>query len=130
MTIASASAALGGLSAPSGADASSALSIQALRSAAARDPKAAIRETAKQFEALFMQQLMKSMREATMSSGMLDNSGTKLGTEMLDSQYAAKMSGLPGGLAAAIARQLERQLGSGAAEALGAPASAAGAPDS
>jgi flagellar protein FlgJ len=128
MTIASASAALGGLSAPSGADASSALSIQALRSAAARDPKAAIRETAKQFEALFMQQLMKSMREATMSSGMLDNSGTKLGTEMLDSQYAAKMSGLPGGLAAAIARQLERQLGSGAAEALGAPASAAGAP--
>ena len=128
MTIASASAALGGLSAPSGADASSALSIQALRSAAARDPKAAIRETAKQFEALFMQQLMKSMREATMSSGMLDNSGTKLGTEMLDSQYAAKMSGLPGGLAAAIARQLERQLGSGAAEALGAPPGPAGAP--
>ena len=41
------------------------LSIAELRSAAARDPKAAIRETAKQFEALFMQQLMKSMREAT-----------------------------------------------------------------
>ena len=127
MTIASGSV-LANASAPAAADASSALSIQALRSAAARDPKAAIRETAKQFEALFMQQLMKSMREATMSSGMLDNSGTKLGTEMLDSQYAAKMSGLPGGLAAAIARQLERQLGSGAAEALGAPPSAAGAP--
>ena len=118
MALASGSSALTGLS-PSGADASSALSIQALRSAAARDPKAAIRETAKQFEALFMQQLMKSMREATVSSGLLDNSGTQLGTEMLDSQYASKMSGLPGGLAAAIARQLERQLGSGAAEALG-----------
>ena len=86
-------------------------SIQALRSAAARDPKSAIRETAKQFEAIFMQQLMKSMREATVSSGMLDNSGTQLGTEMLDTQYASKMSGLPGGLADAIARQLERQLG-------------------
>jgi flagellar protein FlgJ len=76
-----------------------------------------------------MQQLMKSMREATMSSGMLENSGTQLGTEMLDSQYAAKMSGLPGGLATAIARQLERQLGSGAVAALAAPpaAGAAGA---
>ena len=128
MTIASGASALVGVSSATGADASSALSIQALRSAAARDPKAAIRETAKQFEALFMQQLMKSMREATLSSGMLDNSGTKLGTEMLDSQYASKMSGLPGGLAAAIARQLERQLGSGAAEALGAPPSAASTP--
>jgi peptidoglycan hydrolase FlgJ len=103
------------------------LSIAELRSAAARDPKAAIRETAKQFEALFMQQLMKSMREATMSSGMLDNSGSQLGTEMLDTQYANKMSGLPGGLAAAIARQLERQLGSGAAQALAAPPAAAAA---
>ena len=129
MTIASASAALGGLSAPSGADASSALSIQALRSAAARDPKAAIRETAKQFEALFMQQLMKSMREATVGSGMLDNEGSKLGTEMLDAQYAAKMSGLPGGLAEAIARQLERQLGTGASDvpSARAPSGAAGA---
>jgi len=103
------------------------LSVADLRSAAARDPKAAIRETAKQFEALFMQQIMKSMREATVSSGMLDNEGTKLGNEMLDSQYAAKMTGLPGGLTDAIARQLERQMGTGAAAALTAPAASAGA---
>ena len=99
------------------------LSIADLRSAAARDPKAAIRETAKQFEALFMQQLMKSMREATVGKGMLDNEGSKLGTEMLDSQYALKMTGLPGGLTDAIARQLERQMGTGSAAA---PAPAAG----
>ena len=68
-----------------------------------------------------MQQLMKSMREATLSSGMLDNEGTKLGNEMLDSQYAAKMTGLPGGLTDAIARQLERQMGAGAAAAPAAP---------
>ena len=123
MSAASGASSLAGLSGPSG----DATSIASLRSAAARDPKAAIRETAKQFEALFMQQLMKSMREATMSSGMLDNSGTQLGTEMLDTQYANKMSGLPGGLAAAIARQLERQMGAGAAAALAAPASAAAA---
>ncbi len=86
--------------------------LAALRSAAARDPKAAIKEAAKQFEGLFMQELMKSMRQATMSSGMLDNEGTQLGTEMLDSQFAAKMTGLKGGLSEAIARQLERQMGS------------------
>ncbi|HEX4236244.1 MAG TPA: flagellar assembly peptidoglycan hydrolase FlgJ [Caldimonas sp.] len=120
-----------GVAGTTGADAAATLSIQALRSTAARDPRAAIQETAKQFEAMFMQQLMKSMREATMSSGMLDNSGTQLGTEMLDTQYAAKMSGLPGGLAAAIARQLERQMGSSAMAApgaVGAPAAAAAAP--
>jgi flagellar protein FlgJ len=86
-------------------------SLAALRSAAVRDPKAAIKEAAKQFEGLFMQELMKSMRRATMSSGMLDNEGTQLGTEMLDTQFAAKMTGLKGGLSEAIARQLERQMG-------------------
>jgi flagellar protein FlgJ len=102
------------------------LSLDALKSAAARDPKAAIKETAKQFEAIFMQQLLKSMREATVSSGMLDNSATQLGTEMLDAQYANKMTGLPGGLADAIARQLERQMGGATAPAAATrPAAAA-----
>ena len=85
--------------------------LAALRNSAARDPKAAIKEAAKQFEGLFMQELMKSMRQATLSSGMLDNEGTQLGTEMLDTQFASKMTGLKGGLSEAIARQLERQMG-------------------
>ena len=85
--------------------------LQSLRSVAARDPKAAIKEAAKQFEGLFMQELMKSMRQATMSSGLLDNEGTQLGTELLDTEFAGKMTGIKGGLADAIARQLERQMG-------------------
>ena len=85
--------------------------LASLRSSAAKDPKQAIKEVAKQFESLFMQELMKSMRQATMASGMLDNEGTKLGTEMMDTEFAGKMSGLKGGLADAIARQLERQMG-------------------
>jgi peptidoglycan hydrolase FlgJ len=98
--------------------------LATLRSAAARDPRAAIKEAAKQFEALFMQELMKSMRQATLSSGMLDNEGTQLGTEMLDTQFAAKMTGLKGGLSEAIARQLERQMGLAAESAkTGKPAS-------
>jgi flagellar protein FlgJ len=103
----------------------------ALRAQAASDPKAAIRAAAKQFEAIFMQQLMKSMRESSLASGMLENSGTQMGTEMLDAQFADKMSGLPGGLADMIARQLERQTTGGTvAPAALAPASAANAPDS
>ncbi|MDM4764534.1 flagellar assembly peptidoglycan hydrolase FlgJ [Pelomonas sp. SE-A7] len=86
-------------------------SIEALRAAAARDPKSSVREAAKQFEALFMQEVMKSMRSATLSSGLLDNSATQLGTEMLDTQFAQKMTGLPGGLSDAITRQLQRQMG-------------------
>lgn len=86
-------------------------SLDALKAQASRDPKASIRETAKQFESLFMQEVMKSMRASTLSSGMLDNSATQLGTEMLDTQFAGKMSGLPGGLSEAIQKQLQRQMG-------------------
>lgn len=85
--------------------------LDSLRHSAAKDPKAAVREAAKQFESVFMQEIMKSMRATTMASGMNDNEGTKLGTEMLDKQLATKMSGLPGGLADVIARQLDRQMG-------------------
>jgi peptidoglycan hydrolase FlgJ len=86
-------------------------SIDSLRGTASRDPKAAVQAVAKQFEALFMQELMKSMRQATLSSGMLENSGTKMGTEMLDTQFANQMTGLPGGLSQAIVKQLQRQMG-------------------
>jgi flagellar protein FlgJ len=72
-----------------------------------------IKETAKQFESLFMRELVKSMREAsnTMKSGMLDNPGSDLGADLLDQQFAVQMSGQPGGLSDMIAQQLARQMG-------------------
>ncbi len=85
--------------------------LETLRIKADRDPKSAVREAAKQFETMFTQQLLKQMRDSTMNSDMLDNEGTKMGTEMLDSQWASKMAGLPGGLSDVIAKQLERQMG-------------------
>jgi flagellar protein FlgJ len=98
--------------------------LDGLRAAAKSDPKGAIKEVAKQFEALFMQELMKSMRAATQGSGMLDNPGSEMATGLLDQQYATEMTGRPGGLAEAIARQLERQTGlSAAAGAGGLPSS-------
>ncbi|MBH9553547.1 flagellar assembly peptidoglycan hydrolase FlgJ [Inhella gelatinilytica] len=88
--------------------------IDALRAQASRDPQTATKEAAKQFEALFMNEVMKRMRAATMESGLLENRLTQVGTEMLDQQFATQMSGLPGGLSAAIERQLSRNLPSAA----------------
>ncbi len=99
----------------------------ALRARASSDPKSVIKAAAKQFEALFMQQLMKSMRESTLATGMLDNAGTQMGTEMLDTQFANQMTGLPGGLADVIARQLERQMSGIAAGTSGQGAKGQGA---
>ena len=86
-------------------------SLDGLRSRAAGDPQGAVREVAKQFETLFMNELMKSMRSTTLSSGMLDNASTGMGSEMLDTQYATQLAGRPGGLSDAIMKQLERQMG-------------------
>lgn len=101
-------------------------STDALRARAAADPRAAIKEAAKQFEAMFMQEVMKSMRQATLASGLLDNPGSQLGTEMLDTQFASQLSGQRGGLGDLIARQLERQMG-GAPAAAPAPTTPSGA---
>jgi flagellar protein FlgJ len=76
----------------------------------AKTDKAALKEAAKQFESLFMRELIKSMREATQKSGLLDGSGSDLGTDLLDQQLSVQLSGLPGGLSEAIERQLSRQV--------------------
>ena len=78
--------------------------LENLRVKAQQDPKSAVREAAKQFETMFTQQLLKSMRDSTMNTEMMDNAGSKMGTEMLDSQWATKISGQPGGLSDVIAR--------------------------
>lgn len=116
-------------------------SLERLKSSSSASPKSAIRETAKQLESLFMQELMKSMRASTMSTGMLDNQATEMGTSMLDTQFAGQMTGRPGGLSDLITRQLERQMGiksdasspastASMAAASATPAAAAGAPAS
>ena len=90
--------------------AADAQSLGNLKMEAGKGTSASIKETAKQFESLFMRELMKSMREATMKSGMLDSPGSDLGTDLLDQQFAVQMSGRPGGLSDMIALQLTRQM--------------------
>ncbi len=90
-------------------------SLNALKYEAGQNNPEAVRETAKQLESLFMREMIKSMREATMKSGLLEGAQGNLGADMLDQQLSVTMSGQPGGLADAIARQLAKAMG-GAAE--------------
>ena len=83
--------------------------LQGLQARASTDPKAAVREAARQFEALFMQELVKSMRATTLEQS-LPGEGALAGS-MLDQQFATQLAGLPGGLSEAIQKQLERQMG-------------------
>lgn len=73
--------------------------------------RSAVKESAKQLESLFMRELIKSMREATMKSGLLDGAEGNLANDLFDQQLSVQMAGQPGGLAEAIQRQLARQLG-------------------
>ncbi len=98
------------LSAPATSLAIDTRPLDGLKSRAAADPRAAAREAAKQFEALFMNELVKNMR-ASVPGGDLDNAGSQLGTEMLDKQWATQLTGMKGGLSEAILKQLERQMG-------------------
>jgi peptidoglycan hydrolase FlgJ len=64
---------------------------------------------AKQFEAVFMNMLMKSMRDATPQEGMFDSEQTKMFTSMLDQQLSQNMGSRGMGLADLMVKQLSRQ---------------------
>jgi flagellar protein FlgJ len=66
---------------------------------------------AKQFEALFMQMVLKSMRDATPHDGLFNNDQTQMYESLLDQQLGQSLSGSHRGLglAAMIEAQLSRQ---------------------
>lgn len=73
------------------------------------DPKA-LKAAAQQFEALFLQMVLKSMRDATPREGLMDSDQSRMYESLLDQQLAQVMSSKKGvGLADVIARQLSRQ---------------------
>jgi flagellar protein FlgJ len=90
--------------------AADARSLDSLKLASGSNDPKAVKEAAKQFESLFMRELIKSMREATMKSGLMDSDGEKLGSDLLDQQFAVQLAGMPGGLTDAIVRQLTQQM--------------------
>jgi len=72
------------------------------------DPKA-LKAAAQQFEALFLQMVLKSMRDATPREGMFDSEQSRLYESLLDQQLAQVMAARGStGLAAMIEKQLAR----------------------
>jgi len=70
-----------------------------------------LRLVAQQFEALFIQQMLKTMREAKLSEGAFDSQESNLYVEMLDKQLSLNLSQGAGiGLADILVRQLSRAL--------------------
>ncbi|NYT71486.1 flagellar assembly peptidoglycan hydrolase FlgJ [Halomonas sp. QX-2] len=83
--------------------------FQRLQHTARVDPEAGVGGAAQQFEALFIQMMMKSMREATPSSGLMNSSATDTYQSMLDQQWSQVMASRGMGLADVLVEQLERQ---------------------
>lgn len=75
------------------------------QSAKARDP-AALKEAATQFEAMFINMMMKSMRDATPQDGVMDSQQSKMYTSMLDQQTSQNLAKRGTGLADVLIRQL------------------------
>jgi flagellar protein FlgJ len=78
---------------------------------ARNDPRAALKGASQQFEAVFLQMVLKSMRDATPKEGLFDNEQTRLYQSMLDQQLAQTLSAKGStGLAALMEKQLARGL--------------------
>ncbi len=100
----------------SGDLAASTQSLDKLRAQAAQSPDQALKAVAQQFEAVFMNIMLKSMREATPQDGMFDSEQTKIFTGMLDQQLAQNMASRGIGLADIMIKQLGGSPGHDAAK--------------
>jgi flagellar protein FlgJ len=80
--------------------------VSALRRAGKSDSPEALRKAAQQFEGLFMNMVMKSMRDATPQDSPFDSQQSRMYTSMLDQKISDKFSERGMGLADALMRQL------------------------
>lgn len=93
-----------------------------LRREAKANNEAAIEPVARQFEALFLQMMLKSMRDGVQESGLLSSDGGDMYREMYDKQLAVTLAEQGGiGMADGIVRQLS---GSGSLPAISGEGSA------
>ncbi|BFG74987.1 flagellar assembly peptidoglycan hydrolase FlgJ [Paraburkholderia terrae] len=91
--------------------------FDAMRAQAAANPREAMKSAAKQFDAVFTQMMLKSMRDATPSDGPFDSHDTATFTSMMDQQLSQQMSSKGIGVADAMLKQLMRNSGVSADDA-------------
>lgn len=93
-----------------------------LRAQLRQDPQAGAKATARQFEGILMQMMLKSMRDASPSGSLLDNEQSRFFTAIGDQQLAQNLAAqAPLGFANLIERQLQRQLAVHAPVGAGVP---------
>jgi flagellar protein FlgJ len=81
--------------------------LASLKNQARKDSPEALKEVARQFEAIFLSNVLKGMRSAKLADGIMDNDQSKFYNELYDQQLAVHLSGKPGvGLADLIVKQL------------------------
>lgn len=86
-------------------------SLAQTRRLAKEDPRAAMKSAAQQFEAVFLQMVLKAMRDASPQEGIFDSEQSRMYQSLLDQQLAQTLSARgTTGLAALIERQLSRGL--------------------
>ncbi|MGU3522395.1 flagellar assembly peptidoglycan hydrolase FlgJ [Enterobacteriaceae bacterium C23F] len=82
-------------------------SLNELKVKAGNDPQANLRPVARQVEGMFVQMMLKSMREALPKDGLFSSDQTRLYTSMYDQQIAQQMTAGKGlGLADEMVRQM------------------------
>lgn len=84
-------------------------STQDLRTQFQKNPQEGLKAAAQQFETLFMQQVLKSMRDTVPQDGMMNSDQSRFYTALLDQQMAQTMS--TSGKGIGFARLIEQQLG-------------------
>jgi len=85
--------------------------LTSLRASAKQNSPEALKATAKQFEALFVNMMLKSMRDATPQDGIGDSEQGKMFTSMLDEQMSQKIANRGIGLADMLVRQMSGKNG-------------------
>lgn len=85
-------------------------SLNELKAKAGQDPQANLRPVARQVEGMFVQMMLKSMREALPKDGLFSSDQTRLYTSMYDQQIAQQMTAGKGlGLAEEMVKQMQTQ---------------------
>lgn len=82
--------------------------LDKLKLQARQSPDQSLKEVARQFETVFLNMMLKSMREATPQDGAFDSEQTRMFTAMLDQQLAQSMADRGVGLANIMVRQLSQ----------------------
>ncbi|MGM0639476.1 MAG: flagellar assembly peptidoglycan hydrolase FlgJ [Pseudomonadota bacterium] len=82
--------------------------LDRLKHTARQDPSKGVRGAAEQFEALFLQMMLKSMRDTIPQSGLLESQATDFYQSLMDQQWSQVMATRGIGLADSLVAQLER----------------------